>query len=451
MTELILLVVSILLIAACGIFVAAEFSLITVNRNSVERLAAKGDRQADGVLRALKSLSTQLSGAQVGITLTNLAIGLLAEPAIASLLEKPLTEIGVSESAVPSISVITGIALATILTMVFGELVPKNLAIAKPLGTAKRVQGAQRWFSAIMKLPIQFLNESANFLLRRMGISPQEELATARSADELSSLVRRSAEKGTLPKETAIMLERTLIFDELTAYDVMTPRINIHAVHANDPVDEILRLARATGLSRFPVISTDLDHTIGIVHLKHVFAVASKERHTTTAQTIMRPPILVPSSVPLDSLLRTLRKGGMQIAMVIDEFGGTDGLVTIEDVLEEIVDEVQDEHDPSTKTIRRRKDGSWILSGLFRPDEIAEELGIFLPDEEEYDTLGGLITERLERLPVKGDSAIVEAVNRKGDVLNIRLHVQRIDNRRVDRVLMRIIKTKTAEEVRQKR
>lgn len=446
MPEVALLIIAVLLIIACGVFVAAEFSLITVNRNKVEKQAAKGDRNAAGVLSALRSLSTQLSGAQVGITITNLAIGLLAESAIASLLEGPLISAGISETAVPGIAVALGITLATIFTMLFGELVPKNLAIARPIGTAKRVQALQRGFSALMKGPIRVLNNSANYLLRRIGVEPQEELATARSAEELASLVRRSAEQGTLPKETAIMLERTLVFDELTAYDVMTPRINIYAVHDNDPVDEILSLARTTGLSRFPVITTDLDHTVGIVHLKHVFAVPSKERRETPAKDIMRPPILVPSSVPLDSLLRTLRKGGLQIAMVIDEFGGTDGLVTIEDVLEEIVDEVRDEHDSAAKAVRRRKDGSWVLSGLLRPDEIAEEIGIFLPDEEDFDTIGGLINDRLKRLPNKGDSVLVDAVNRKGETLHIRLNVQRIDKHRVDRVLMRIIKTKSSGE-----
>lgn len=441
MSEIVLIFLALLLVAACGVFVAAEFSLLTVNRNTVERLASGGDKQAQGISRALKTLSTQLSGAQVGITITNLAIGFLAEPAIATLIKGPLDTLGLSDTTVSFIAIGIGIMIATAVTMVFGELVPKNLAIAKPLGTAKFVQGPQRVFSAVMKPFIFILNGSANILLRRIGIKPQEELASARSADELSVLVRRSAEKGTLSKEMALMLERTLVFDELTALDVMTPRIRIHAVRKTDPVEKILELARATGLSRFPVISNHMDNIVGVVHLKHVFAVPAHLRHSTHADQIMRKPILVPSSIPLDALLGVLRKGGMQVAIVIDEFGGTDGLVTIEDVLEELVDELRDEHDRPTKAIRYRKDGSWVLSGLLRPDEVAEELGIFLPDEEEYETLGGLVTERLERMPEAGDELLVNAVGRSGAIQVVKLTIQRIDHLRVDQIRMSIVDT----------
>jgi len=230
MLEIGLLIVSIGLVAACGVFVAAEFSLIAVNRQTVERMAAHGDRKARGVLGALRSLSSQLSGAQVGITVTNLGIGFLAEPSIARLLEGSLVSIGLPEQIVHGVAVTAGITIATGFTMVFGELVPKNLAIAKPIGTAKAVEAPQRFFTYIMKYPIAVLNHSANFLLRRAGVEPQEELASARSADELISLVRRSAEKGTLPQETALLLERSLNFGDYTAADVMTPRIRVRAL-----------------------------------------------------------------------------------------------------------------------------------------------------------------------------------------------------------------------------
>lgn len=434
--ELLLLATALLLVAACGIFVAAEFSFITVNRTSVDRLAAKGDHKAKGVSRALKALSTQLSGAQVGITLTNLAIGFLAEPTIARFIEEPTRALHIPEAAVSPVAVFIGLLVATVITMVFGELVPKNIALAHPMETARFVEGMQRIFSQIMKYPIRLLNGSANFLLGRLGVSPQEELASARSAHELSSLVRRSAEKGTLPRETAAMLERSLVFRELIALDVMTPRIRIRSLRADEPVTEILALAKATGFSRFPVTRKNQDDVVGIVHIKHAFCVPAEKRANMKIEEIMQPPILAPSSIQLESLLKILRKGGLQMVVLIDEFGGTDGIVTIEDLLEELVGEVRDEHDRSSAAIRTLPSGGWMLSGLLRPDEIGEKIGIFLPEDEEVETVGGLVTDRLERLPVAGDIAEIYALDRSGKKKLLRLQVERMEGRRIDRLRM---------------
>lgn len=238
------------------------------------------------------------------------------------------------------------------------------------------------------------------------------------------------------------MLERSLVFDELTALDVMTPRIRMHTVQQSDPVGVILQRAKETGRSRFPVIGKSLDDIVGIVHIKDVFRVPSLERPHTTARSIMQAPVVVPSSVPLDRLLKTLRQGGLQMAVVIDEFGGTDGIVTIEDVLEELVDEVHDEHDSDAPILRRRGGAGWTLSGLLRPDEVSEAIDIFLPEDADYDTIGGLVTDRLERIPVVGDAVRVRAVDRAGQTLAITLTVERMDGRRVDKVRMRIVPQK---------
>lgn len=438
MTELLLLAIALLLILACGVFVAAEFSLIAVNRTTVERLVAKGDVRARGVSHALTTLSTQLSSAQVGITITNLAIGFLAEPALSRLIEPPLNSIGVPDGAVTVVSVVTGLVLATALTMVFGELVPKNLAIAKPLGTARIVQRPLLLFTRVMKYPIRVLNGSANFILRRFGVEPQEELASARSADELLSLVRRSAEKGTLAKETAQMLERSLNFRELMARDAMTPRIRVRDIQADATVADVLALARNTGFSRFPVYGKNLDEVMGVVHIKHAFGVPRGERDKTPVRNIMRSPVLVPSTIQLESLLEDLRKGGMQIAVVVDEFGAVDGIVTIEDLLEELVGEVRDEHDRSHAAIRRRASGAWLLSGLLRPDEVGEELNIYLPDEDEVETIAGLVTHHLERIPKVNDHVKLGAVDRDGGRLQVNLRVERMDGHRIDRLEMTV-------------
>lgn len=440
MSELLFIVLSLGFVGLCGVFVAAEFSLIAVHRPTVERLAKKGDRKAKGTLQALKTLSTQLSGAQVGITLTNLAIGFLAEPSISSVLRGPLQSTGASEGAITGISLVLGVVIATVFTMIFGELVPKNFAIAKPLATARVAQAPQRWFTTLMHYPIKGLNNSANYLIRRMGIEPQEELASARSADELTSLVRRSAEQGTLPKETALMLERSLGFGDLTALDVMTPRTRARTLKADDSVAGVLGLAKKTGHSRFPVVETNLDDTIGIVHIKQALAVPKTKRQKTTVRDIMKSPIIVPSSIQLEPLLRTLKSGGLQMAVLIDEFGGADGIVTIEDLIEELVGDVRDEHDKVSSDIYFEKDGAYTLSGLLRPDEIGQRLGIYLPDEEEFETIGGLIADRLEHIPKPDDSVNISAINRAGSKVIVRLVVKRMDGRRVDQLHMNIVK-----------
>ena len=438
MSELFLIVISFALIILCGVFVAAEFSFLTVNRSTVDKYAAKGDKKAAGVGLALKSVSTQLSGAQIGITLTNLAIGFLTEPVFARLLKHPLSIFGLSNTALSSVAVVLGVTLATILTMVLGELVPKNLAITRPLGTAKAVQGIHRGFTRFMAWPIRFLNGNANIVLRQFGLEAQEELASARSAEELASLVRRSAAKGTLSEATAQMLQRSLAFGDLTALDVMTPRIRVKTVQVDDTIDDVIELAKKTGFSRFPVVTSGLDEAVGMLHIKRVIAVPEAERETTSAESVMQPLIILPSSIELDPLLGELRKGGLQMAVIIDEFGGADGIVTIEDLIEELVGEVYDEHDRARTLIRKSSDGGWILSGLLRPDEIGQDLGIFLPEDREYETIGGLFIDRLAHLPKVGESVDIEALNPTNDTMTVRLEIERMDGRRIDRIRMLI-------------
>lgn len=436
MIELFLLIISVLLVLGCGLFVMGEFAIITVNRSTVERLAEKGDKKAKSVLHALTTLSTQLSSAQVGITITNLAIGFLAEPAIAHFVKGPLTAAGVPQELVPQVSIVIGISLATAITMVFGELVPKNLALAMPLRFSKLVIGPLLFFTSFMKFPIIVLNSSANGVLKLLGVEPQEELASARSADELLSLVRRSAIKGTLARETAFILERSLAFSDQTALDIMTPRVQVKAIQSEDTVAKALELAKETGLSRFPVYSKNLDDIVGIMHIKHAFAISKARRKRVTVKQVMRPPVLVPSTIELGPLLEALRHGGLQIAIVIDEFGGMDGLVTIEDVLEELVGDVRDEHDNTLPDIQKESEKSWTLSGLLRPDEIADQINIVLPDEDDFETLGGLMVHHLERMPKNGDEILVHAVDREGSEIQVHLQVKKMDGNRIDRILL---------------
>ena len=442
MTELLLLAASLALVLACGVFVAAEFAFVTVDRAAVDREASEGNRAALGVQSALRSLSTQLSGAQVGITVTNLAIGFLAEPAIAQLVRGPLEDAGLPPSAVRPVAIGIGLFLATTLTMVFGELVPKNLAIAKPLGTAKGTQALQRGFTKAMRYPIRVLNGSANAIVRRLGIEPQEELRSARTSAELASLIRRSAKQGTLDTETADLMERSVTFGRRTAGEIMTPRVHMDSVDATAPVLAVIDLARSTGHSRFPVVSGENDNVVGAVHVKNAVAVDFAERGSQRVRSIMVEATVVPETLRLDPLLALLRNEGFQMAVVVDEYGGTAGVVTLEDVVEEIVGDIADEHDPLGSRVRKRRDGAWSVSGLLRPDEVASATGIALPEHDDYDTVAGLFLQMLGRMPEPGDEVVVELpvrVDEQGEPLEAEeavIVVERLDGLRIDRLAL---------------
>lgn len=423
-TEWILLGVGALLTLGTALFVAAEFSLVTLDRSTVEKAVAAGDRRANGVLQAVRNLSTQLSGAQVGITITTLVVGYLVEPSLATLLTGPLREVGLDDAA-EGVAVIVALALATAFSMVFGELVPQNLGISEPLRTARVVLGPHRAFTAAALPLIRVLNASADRILRAFGVEPQEELSAARSPEELVSLVRRSAAAGALDAEVARLLTRSLRFSGRTAADVMTPRVRTLVLRKDDPVSEVLALARRSGHSRFPVVDEDLDDVAGVVHLKSAIAVPLERRDTAVVGAIMTGALRVPETVRLDPLLLQLRQPGYQLAVVVDEYGGTAGVVTLEDVVEELVGEVADEHDRSRPGLVRRRDGSWAVPGLMRPDEVRDGTGVEVPDGPAYETVGGFVMAALGRIPAAGDEVSVP-----GAVLR----VERMDGRRVDRI-----------------
>lgn len=403
--EWISLLLAIVLIAGCGLFVAAEFSLITVNRNQVKQAAESGDRRASGVLKGMSTLSTQLSGAQLGITLTNLGIGFLAEPAIAALVVGPLQDAGLDPTLARSVSVAIALVLATILTMVFGELVPKNLAIAKPFATAKAVVGFQRGFSAVTKPLLVFFNGNANWIVRRFGIEPQEELASTRSSEELVALVGHSAREGVLPSQTAELMRRTVAFGNRRGHDAMTPRSRMVSIAAEQSVQEVLALAADTGHSRFPILSDDGREVDGLVRIRTLLAVPYEQRETTAVGTLAEEATLVPDTVELDELMDQLRREDLQMAVLIDETGDVAGLLTLEDLVEEIVGEVRDEHDPEDGTVQVLGENSWILDAALRPDEANELVGCQIPRDADYETLAGLVTLQLGKLGEVGDQA----------------------------------------------
>ncbi len=421
LTQWVSLGIGAILILFTALYVAAEFSLITVDRATVSRQAAAGDPRAASLSYGLRTLSTQLSGAQVGISLTTLALGFVMQPALADLLAVPLRSVGLAGAAGTSASVVIALIVTNMLSMVFGELVPKNIAIAEPMGTAKAVVRASRISAVVFKPLIWLLNGSANGVLRMFNIEPQEELRSARSPEELSSLVIRSAELGTLEDRTAGLLARSISFSGKTAADVLTPRPRVRFIKSTESATEIITAAAETGHSRFPVIGTDSDDVLGLVHLKRAVSIPRDQRATVPVSALTSEVPVVPETMPLDSLLDLLRERGFQMAVVADEYGGTAGVLTLEDVVEELVGEITDEHDPTANRAERLPDGTWLLPGIVRPDEVLEITGVALPESGDYETIAGLVLARLGRLADVGDFAVVEATVRHTAALGARL------------------------------
>ncbi|MBA3488379.1 MAG: HlyC/CorC family transporter [Longispora sp.] len=383
----------VLLTVGNAFFVAAEFSLVTADRSTIARQVAEGDRRAIAVQKALRSLSFQLSGAQLGITLTALLAGYLAAPAIAKLLEPLISNSGVA----------TGVALgiATLFSMLFGELVPKNAALAKPMPIVRATVSGQRAFSAVFGWLIHFLNGSANWIVRRLGIEPQEELASARSPEELGLLATMSARAGALDNETALLLRRTIRFGDKRAAEAMTPRVDVVALPADATVADLIDRVRQTGRSRFPIYVESLDHVVGVVTLIDALTVDPADRPTARVRSLAREPVFVPESLDLDAVLDALQLGDSDLAIVIDEYGGTDGVVTTEDLVEELVGEIVDEHD-RRELDSLRSGASETVSGVLREDELAEQVGFPLP-EGPYETLAGFLLAQLGHIPAVGE------------------------------------------------
>ncbi|MFE6225299.1 hemolysin family protein [Streptomyces sp. NPDC057854] len=427
MTEVLLLLLALALTLACAVFVAAEFSLTTVERGELERAAEAGERGAEGALRAVRGLTVQLSGAQLGITVTSLVIGMLAEPSLAALLRDPLEAIGLGAAA-PSVATVLGVALSTVVLMVIGELVPKNWAISRPLAVAKVVANPQRGFTAAFGPFIRHLNGTANRFVRRSGLEPADELHTVRTPAELASLARHSAAEGAIEADSAELFVRTLHLSELTAENVMTPRVDVRALDARATAADAANLTYATGLSCFPVYRLNHDDVIGTVHIRDVLALPPEERAATPVTALTTPPLLVPETLPADRLLERLR-AHRGMAVVIDEYGGTAGVATVEDIVEEVVGEVRDEHDPvevpDLLPAPPTDDGraTWEADGGVRIDQLAR-IGLRAP-EGPYETVAGLIATSLGRIPAQGDAVLLDGW---------RLDVLDVEHHRADRV-----------------
>jgi CBS domain containing-hemolysin-like protein len=430
-TTLLPLVGFVLLTAGNAFFVVAEFALVTVDRAEIDRRAAAGDARAVTVRTALRELSFQLSGAQLGITITALLTGYLAEPALARLFAPLLRPVGGAERFGP----VLALALATLISMLFGELVPKNLALARPMPAALATAAPMRGFARTFGWLIRALNNSANRLVRQLGVEPQEELASARSPEELGLLAAISARAGALPPDTAMLLRRTIRFGDKRAAEAMTPRVDVIALRATATVAELLSLSQQTGRTRFPVFEETLDLVTGVAGVPDALGVPLDRRASTTVAAVAREPVYVPESLDLDGVLAALKGAGADLAIVVDEYGGTDGVVTVEDLVEELVGEIADEFDPDAvhdlgpaELTVPGGERTVLVDGVPREDELAEQTGFRLP-EGPYETLAGFLMARLGHIPVPGET--VEESGYEFTVVEVERH--RIEQVRIVR------------------
>jgi len=397
------------LVLANGFFVAAEFAVVAVDRSRVEGEAEEGQKRAISLMKALKTLSFQLSGAQLGITVTSLVVGFIAEPTLGEALRPLFERLPLfDDRSTSGASVASALLIATALQMVIGELVPKNLAIAKPSPVAYAVATPFRIINAIFKPVILALNAAANRLVRLFGVEPRDELEMARSLEELELLIRSSGEEGALLEEEFGLLRRSVSFGSKTADDALRPRVAIKALQDTATIGDMEEMALETGHSRFPVYRTDLDDIVGIAHVKDSLAIPIETREMTPISAIIQEAPIFPETRDLESLLLELRREHKHMAIVVDEYGGTAGVITMEDLIEEIVGEIEDEYDPyESARVTTPLVGTHVLSGLLHPDEVEEISGFRIP-EGDYETLAGFMLSRFERIPQVGDQVAFE-------------------------------------------
>ena len=420
----------VILILANAFFVAGEFAIVAVERSTVERRAREGDRRARRILNSLRNLSFELSGAQLGITITSLVLGAIAEPTLAAALTPLLGVFDfMSEGTTLALSVAMAFVLATTAQMVFGELVPKNLTISRPYRSAVLFGIPMQIVNRAVRPLILFLNNSADWTVRRFGIEPRAELAGVRSMEELELMIRSSGEEGRLDDEEMELLTRAITFTEKVAAEAMIPRVNVVAINRHQPISELRQIAQETGHSRFPVYGLDLDEIVGIVHVKDTIGIPASRRALTPVEEIAEPGLRIPAASRLEYLLTQLQTQGRGMAMVIDEYGGTAGIITIEDLLEEIFGEIEDEYDEAAGGVTESEQVD-LLSGLLHRHDVEERIGYEWP-EGHYETLGGFLVASIGRFPEEGEVIAV------GDLA---FEVLRMEGHRVDHV--RVIKTR---------
>ncbi len=409
----------VLLLLANGFFVAAEFAYITARRNVLEQKPGRSTQVAIGLN---KNLSLSLAAAQLGITMASLVLGYVAEPAIAGIFERLLGLAPLSPAVTHAIALVIALLIVVYLHMVIGEMAPKNIAIAAPERAAMAMALPFRVFIIVFRPLIALLNASANGALRLLGVPPADALEIGHSAEDLAVIIATGRKEGVIEDFAHRLLTGAIIFGDLDASEVMVPRPDIQAAASNAPVAEIQELMRVTGHSRIPIHTGDIDDILGVVHVKDLMT-DEVDRNAPLDQGLLREALVVPETAPLRSVLTEMRQARSHLVVVVDEHGSTAGIITLEDIAEELVGEISDEHDRREQRVTVDSSGRIIAAGTVRPDELAR-YGVKLPSGD-YETIGGLVMDRLGRLPRRGD-----LIEDQG----WRLRVKSTDGRRVGEV-----------------
>lgn len=425
--DLLKLVVVVLLVLANGFFVAAEFSLVSVRRTRIAELISHGNTSAIAVQKAIENPDRVIAATQLGITLASLSLGWIGEPALSHLI---LPVVNLFPNAIqPEIShsIAAGIAFVfiTFMHVVVGELAPKSIALQNPERTSLIVARPTLWSERLFKPAILLLNGTGNALLKLVGVQPASGHELSHSVEELKMLVTASAESGVVEQEESEMLHAIFDFGSLLVRQVMIPRTEVIAVEADTTLKDIITLVSESTYTKFPIFEDSLDQIIGIVHIKDLLsAMQSSDCQQCTARDFAREPIFVPETISVNTLLHQFRADRQHIAIVMDEYGGTAGLVTLEDLLEEIVGEVSDPFDMFIPEIQTQSDGTILIDGLTLIEVVNEQLGLDLTDPD-YDTIAGYVLGKLGRIPRLHDTV-------EGD--GVRLRVEAMDGLRIARL-----------------
>jgi CBS domain containing-hemolysin-like protein len=400
--------VAVVLLALNGFFVAAEFALLAARRSRIEQLAADGDRRARHALAGLRELTLMLAGAQLGITMCSLGLGAVAEPAVAGVIEGVLGEaFELSDTTRHVIAFTIALSIVVFLHMVVAEMAPKSWAISHPERSALLLARPFRLFVGLFRPLIRLLNWMANVTVKAVGVEPQDERAMAHSPSDLLLLIKESAGHGGIAAEEHELFTRSLELSGLTAADAMTVRRDIVAVGADVTADVVAAEAHRTGRTRVVVHEGDLDHVRGFVHAKDVLRLANGTWTTTRAGTLTRPIMVTPEQHGLEDLLLEMRTRRQHIALVVDEHGMVQGLVTLEDVIEELIGDFDDESDRRLGDAEPLPDGGWRIPGTMRVDLFEECTGVALP-EGDWQTVAGYVIDALDEIPAEGECVHTE-------------------------------------------
>jgi CBS domain containing-hemolysin-like protein len=423
-----LLTIGLLLVVLNGFYVAAEFALMATRRTELERRAEEGDRRARSALAAMTELPTMLAGAQLGITMASLGLGFVAEPALEHLLANLLHEVDVPSSVEHVVALALALAITTFFHTVLGEMVPKNIAISAPSRTLLMLAPAFRGYVVLFRPVVGALNWMGNATVRLVGVHPRAEFVDAHTTEEIAAILDEARREGSIDRDDHQLLARALGIGSLDARAVMVPRPDVVALPRTATAADFAEAALRTGHTRFPVYDGTIDQIDGFVHAKDLLVLdpdADDVAGAALPARLVRSILVVPESVALDDLLLGMRRERRHLALVVDEHGGCAGIVTLEDILEELVGEITDEFDQRTRRTRRAG-GRFLAPGGLRGDELADEVGLLLP-EGDYDTVAGFLLAELGRIPDRGDQ-----VQHDGWTIQVR----RMDGHRVDLVAL---------------